>query len=101
MSACTEEEAKQRWCPFVRVVKTDVTGSEGGDRVWLASNRGEEEPVGGLDCCCVASECMAWQWDGHVDDETGRRWTAPGEGRTPFGFCGLSEPRIVEVRTND
>lgn len=59
----TEEEAKKKWCPFVR-----HEGDKGGSwnrtvsamkRIfgWDGGNPYPEET-----CNCIASECMAWRW---------------------------------------
>jgi hypothetical protein len=63
----TEDEAKERWCPFVR----------------LSANRFRGEGVTEHQATrCIASECMAWRWD-----------LAEGEwsGKLRLGYCGLAE----------
>jgi len=62
----TEEEAKTKCCPFVR-----VPWQNGG---W-AVNRDDRGSN------CIASKCMAWRWG--VDDPK------TYEGKAP-GFCGLA-----------
>ena len=63
-----EAEAKQKWCPMVRV-SNYVSGTECESSV----NRLEtNEPYDG--CLCIASACMMWRW---------------GDGRTQ-GYCGLA-----------
>jgi len=55
----TEVEAKQKWCPFARVVRP---GEYDGDQQPAGWNRFQNEqgnpPVGS---CCIGSDCMAWQ----------------------------------------
>ena len=46
----TEDEAKTKWCPFVRMT------AHNGE--WK-TNRGDF-PAGAL--ACTANECMAWRW---------------------------------------
>jgi hypothetical protein len=47
----TEEEAKQKWCPFVR----EATLSDLPAAQWVATNRHEKSfPK------CAASKCMMW-----------------------------------------
>lgn len=60
----TEEEAKQRWCPFARL------GNEPGCNRWpTPAERNEEEDSRAL---CIASDCMAWRWDREANAERGR-----------------------------
>lgn len=70
----TEEEARKKWCPFVRYY-------EAGDRA--ASNRWRqslpaEEPhaLNPVPCRCIASDCMMWQWFDHQK-----------------GYCGLARSK--------
>lgn len=56
--AMTEEEAKTKWCPFVRITPE----SEG---FHPTSNR--EQPMlktndAGVISMCIGSHCMAWRW---------------------------------------
>ena len=53
----TEDEAKQKWCPFTRVYDS-FDGSA------ATANRGiggRPEPDEG-NTRCIASGCMAWEW---------------------------------------
>lgn len=59
----TEEEARTKWCPEVRL--TDASGSNYG----VISNR----DIGVRHEYCIASKCMWWRWT--TEDET-------------FGYCG-------------
>jgi hypothetical protein len=58
----TEEEAKQRWCPFARVVMTD---EDGGDPSGVNANRvgvrGTSDVRTHAATLCIASACMAWR----------------------------------------
>ena len=70
----TEAEAKQKWCPFVRVI-TDDEGI-------VTNNRGEYGQI----VNCVGSGCSFWRWS-HQD-------TGPND--PPTGFCGAAGlPRYV------
>lgn len=92
----TEDEAKTKWCPFVRIARleplpdqSDVYVHVGGVNTdALGRNRIPRS------CLCIASACMAWRWtaaqgirveryelDGSVSDVT------PTNGH---GFCGLA-----------
>ncbi len=57
----TEAEARQCWCPFVRV---NPFGS--------ITNRGDISTT-----TCIASECMAWRWANTIEPER-------------IGYCGLA-----------
>jgi len=52
MNTMTEDEAKKKWCPMYRV-SVEPNGS--------ADNRGKYDTVNNYRC--LASFCMAWQWD--------------------------------------
>jgi len=60
----TEDESKQKWCPFVRM--------EG-------YNRTESHFVPGSNC--IGSECMAWRWGFHENDK---------DAQITSGYCGLA-----------
>lgn len=62
----TEDEAKTKWCPHVRV----------GDK---AVNRYFDGfPSHSY---CIGSECMAWRWIKPV---------YTGDAKNKYGFCGLA-----------
>ena len=67
MTACTEKEAAEKWCPHYR--GSDASVGE----VRLAQGNQEAR--------CIGSRCMQWRWSsphGHIF----------GEGRS--GYCGLA-----------
>ena len=72
--AYTEEEARLKWCPFVRV-------SNGPDGSW---NRLETNPTTPSAYTCMGSACMAWRRE--------RSQPAPFEGGDgkARGYCGLA-----------
>jgi len=58
----TEEEARKKWCPFVRYVparKFSFGRIVAAVNRWIDSNDSQKNPNM---CCCIASECMAWEW---------------------------------------
>jgi hypothetical protein len=57
--AMTEKEAKQRWCPMVRIIMTpqDSTWQNQG-----LTNRTAFLKDGFPNCCCIGSNCMMWRW---------------------------------------
>lgn len=68
----TEEEAKQKWCPFVRVLVAP------NDATWqgsMVTNRGDV-PAEPADTRCLGSDSMAWR--------------PSGTRSNPTGFCGLA-----------
>jgi len=72
----TEEEAREKWCPFVRLVVGDV------DKFTPSANRMatiDDPQTTRLPKAsyCIASECMMWQEIGHKRDDE------------PRGYCGL------------
>jgi hypothetical protein len=71
----SEDEAKQRWCPFVRLVGLH--------------NRGEV--FNGPITACIGSACMAWRPERETLTKLGgEEWSRPKDGH---GFCGLAGPQ--------
>lgn len=72
----TEKEAKQRWCPMVRIIMTpqDSTWQNQG-----LTNRTAFLKDGFPNCCCIGSNCMLWRWE--------EDWTHTGR---KIGYCGLA-----------
>ena len=50
----TEAEAKMKWCPVARPVRTDS-----------ANRNADGAPT--TAAFCIASQCMAWQWEKGAD----------------------------------
>jgi len=84
----TEDEARTKWCPMVRVLVTR------NDNVWqgnMLTNRGEI-PASNTDTLCIASDCMMWQaTDNEFDPEPPQTSAVrvPQKGK-PAGYCGLA-----------
>lgn len=88
----TEEEAKTKWCPFVRITpETDnynpITNRNVGT--------GDDDTDMGKEVCCIGSRCMAWRWapvipafapETHAIIDT--PWKAADANQTD-GYCGL------------
>lgn len=58
----TEQDAKQKWCPFVRLVQGGRVNSNRGDGSYSELTH------------CLGTGCMAWRSNGETDG----------------GFCGLA-----------
>jgi hypothetical protein len=67
MTTMTEDQAREKWCPFARVAAADYSSNKGSG--------GDIRPG----AYCIASRCMAWRWD--LDTVA----TEPHE-----GYCGLA-----------
>ena len=68
----TEEDARKKWCPFVRW----DPGSESGDPATNRHGSADHPIVASVAAYrCIASDCMAWRND----------LAAPG-----VGYCGLA-----------
>lgn len=97
----TEEEAKTKWCPHVRVSGAgSIDGTE-----WL-TNREDDGPDDLQFMNCVGSACMAWRWARVANPDfkeraIQQRWPEPPDTRKPHekerfvtseteGFCGLA-----------
>jgi hypothetical protein len=74
----TDDEAKVKWCPMVRVSnKGDTPENRLCQRGLVAQTPGE-----GIQWnCCIASDCMMWRW---YDPEHG------AAGKPLTGHCGLA-----------
>lgn len=79
----TEDEARQKWCPFVRLsAQQDTSHAQG----YCWNNRGDDTH----DANCIASDCMAWREAGEAyvpcaPTEEGFTYVA-----APAGYCGLA-----------
>ena len=82
----TEEEAKSKWCPFVRAVGGEITfegeskhaAQQGSfNRITDGAAGRVAWPTGGA--TCIGSQCMAWRWDAEEFREPPKR-----------GYCGLA-----------
>jgi len=72
----TEEEAKELWCPFARLIDGQPPGAAATNRSGPAANYH-----------CIASKCMAWRWDMEITHsiEHGSQMS-----KTDKGHCGLA-----------
>ncbi len=77
----TEEEAKQRWCPFAssRVVQQPLGGTDNKIHSFNSDD-------GEVHTTCLGSACMAWRWYKDNRQEIGEcEIDAPER-----GYCGLA-----------
>lgn len=93
----TEDEAKTKWCPFVRMAVPSV--SSGINRIYQAF----KEWADGYDrnymedqennCKCIGAECMAWRWltiNQHGTGVSIGREADIAAGPKSKGYCGLA-----------
>lgn len=69
----TEEEAKTKWCPFVRA-------GSGNNRITPKDIANDEPFAGCAVGVCIASQCMGWRWSKDSDDVFS----------ATYGYCGLT-----------
>jgi hypothetical protein len=92
----TEDEAKTKWCPMVRMGEGASTDNRNCEQGVISKDPGKGVQWN----CCVASACMIWRWDEYGveylarDDqliETGTGGTSPWKqtGIPASGHCGL------------
>lgn len=80
----TESQAREKWCPFSRVVEAGgPVGIPAYNRAHHQSNDAPVSyPAGGL---CLGSKCMAWRFERFPVATTGNT-----ELRSDRGYCGLA-----------
>lgn len=88
MSTLTEEEAKEKWCPFARVREAN----QGSAAAVNIRSLGTPSLVR-----CIASECMAWrgktQWRPRSDypwEDGKAESSGPNVQERIVGHCGLA-----------
>ncbi len=98
----TEDEAKTKWCPFVRAASATSDDLKRAEVFGPSINRvavpGEKVALPVV-ARCIASACMAWRFDRVERDATGRP-ARDWPGLAPFlgpdthvfvhGYCGLA-----------
>lgn len=109
MSGTTEEQARQTLCHKTLYAHTPALHGPGNAGPQTVQTKGGP---------CIVSACMAWRWDYdirfirtskengppapdegwelHTEGAGGRLWR-----KRTGGFCGLAEPRIVDVEVQE
>lgn len=94
MSLLTEEDARKRWCPFVR-----IAGPQGSEAAGTSYNRWpggqHEDDVFTLNSKCVGSRCMAWrpsQTEAFKNMAEARYRLDGRRLSSDTGYCGLAGP---------
>ncbi len=93
----TEEEARAKWCPFVRY---SVAFDDYASNRWKQSLP-EDEPhaLNPVPCRCIGSACMSWRWVQRITNKKeiydyqhyiGAPRAEPIYENTEHGFCGLA-----------
>lgn len=97
----TEDEAKTKWCPFVRValMRTGEDGEEhpvspAYNRMHFDSGHVPASDGSERETLCLGSQCMAWRWG-----EGAQRWEdfPPGVMRVLPGYTGPSSGQMVDI----
>lgn len=70
----TEEEAKTKWCPFVRRTYSGIPVNRVADTAEFMDS-----------CPCIASACMAWRWRRRYADDAKEAKISHAT-----GYCGLA-----------
>lgn len=85
----TEDEAKAKWCPFVRAW-------EGAGQSWATRPLNGANDIGLMTpekSFCMGSACMAWRVRVGFEPATLAHISAAGgEAPEPEGYCGLAGP---------
>lgn len=85
MSIYTEKEAETKWCPYARGENWNDLRSD--VRSFTANRLQSGDPL--AQCLCVASRCMAWQWELIIENRDAPLSTSLKLGRSKtHGFCG-------------
>lgn len=112
----TPEQARQQWCPMVRMStvapvlvfqpdgkakRSDIVGSFGGSANTGGENRRRNDPDyrPDADTRCIAEKCAMWRWfavkDGSFAANTWPPVPSPVV-HTDWGYCGLAgRPEIM------
>ena len=104
----TEDEAKTKWCPFVRVRGNSDENDPGSWNRLDATNAKNDtlEFRVGADMTivrCIGSACMAWRWEKAITNKveiqrvvqmmqvgSGYHQIDPEFANTEHGYCGLA-----------
>lgn len=108
MTHLTEKEARERWCPFARVVVGTQNGGPllpdcptGPQKMVIgnvAANRAHEGSSlpNEFACNCIASGCMAWRWGDVVRTE--RRISRDGDEFETYMAARLNKEQSLRDR---
>lgn len=87
----TEDEARQKWCPFARSRAVECPDVKDGQPIrkigyWI------DPAINEITTKCIASDCMAWrtydaEFAGNVVDKESAELALSYKGR---GYCGLA-----------
>ena len=92
MTLLTEDEAKERWCPFARYSHDNAPASNRWNQMEPPEEPYALKPVA---CRCIGSVCMAWRWGQKRNPDwdplnNGLHSPAAYVVDTERGFCGLA-----------
>lgn len=77
----TPDQARELWCPMVRIARDETTGDDHGRTIVAGCNT---DALGGLrvpnSCRCIADQCAMWRWAPEPHEPSWRM----------RGFCGLA-----------
>lgn len=93
----TEKEAREKWCPMVRIARRENTDF-GGTGTEVVVGGCNTDALGGIrvpaSCRCIASDCAMWRWGAdYVLDPGSPDYV---QVRADFGYCGLARrPEVM------
>ena len=79
----TENEAREKWCPFARIGFSGRPGSAAVNRIMDVDS--EKPALLNNVTPCIASDCMAWR-----DDKTANAVARSRMDNEDHGYCGLA-----------
>jgi len=82
----TEDQARKKWCPFVRFNFPPIPDSDGMER-W--NNRDAHVGSGQSEAACIASDCAAWRWK-MTRMQAAQQRAISNSGAEESGYCGLA-----------
>jgi len=82
----TEEEARKKWCPQVRITLIESGPSPSHNRVCMEGNT-----YNAIGANCIASECMMWRWGSKFETGEEQEDLRQMDEKSTKGYCGLGD----------
>jgi hypothetical protein len=89
----SEEEARQKWCPYARADMAGQTVVMAMERAPAAVARADGKGYDVVSTRCIGASCMAWRWEvtpGEIAAQATGKLQYTVLSHAPIGFCGLA-----------